>query len=411
MASVRKVSWTHKGVTKQAWQVTYTDPATGKRPTKNFAAKKIADAYRLKVEREIEDGVHTAAVQTKTVREVCDAFMEHLELKKKEGRISPERIGHFALTFRLHLFPRLGVMPFANLRVPHVEDFYAYLTNERGMKPYVARQRIGMLKQVEDFAVRREWTKRTVAQIALQDLRGIERDEQKRFETEQALTLLRFVAGRPKHTTERAAAVVRCFVNLAAFCALRFGEIRALRPEDLDFATGTIRVRFNLTASKVHKTTKTKAGVREVPMPSHVALLLRDWIATHQLPHPKGYLFTTTTGNYQGHAGFHDMWHRTLDAIGLKPPEGEDYHHFHALRGFAASWWEYNGVPLTTIAKWMGHAKPDVTLQFYARSLVTKTEQRELADRLAVRLLSPTQTIDAVPVMDTTRAREQICAS
>ena len=60
MASVSKRQWTHNGVTNFAWVVRYTDLG-GRRRERKCASKKDADRYRIKVEGEMESGVHAAS--------------------------------------------------------------------------------------------------------------------------------------------------------------------------------------------------------------------------------------------------------------------------------------------------------------------------------------------------------------
>src|SRR5579862_5410584 len=59
MATVTKRTWEHQGKTKAAWSVRYFD-RTGSRRGKTFELKKDADAYRRKVENEVEAGMHIA---------------------------------------------------------------------------------------------------------------------------------------------------------------------------------------------------------------------------------------------------------------------------------------------------------------------------------------------------------------
>ena len=67
MASVARRPGKDKKGNPYGWTVRYIDPATGKRPCATFALKKDADAYKRKVEREIEDGLHVVASDQMTV--------------------------------------------------------------------------------------------------------------------------------------------------------------------------------------------------------------------------------------------------------------------------------------------------------------------------------------------------------
>lgn len=406
MATVRKVAWTHNGVTKTAWQVTYTDPVTGKRPSKNFREAKTAKAYKLKVEREIDDGTHTSLSRGRTVAETAEAFIRQCEERMQDGRIGAHRFGAIKLFLTRDVVPFLGTTMVGDLTISAVEELYSKLLKCRGLQPHVLRTRFVILKQLEDFAFRRDWTKKAVVPHAMQSFRGLETPEQRRFTTEDVLLLLQQVGQRRTRSTVRSTALTGCFVGLAAFCGLRYGEIAALREEHIRFDEGIIEVRHSLTTRDVLKGPKTKAGNRDVPMPANVAAMLRAWLDQHRIPEKRGLIFRTREGTAITSGSFHRIrWRPLLDECGLGVEIGGDAYHFHALRGFAASWWIDNGVPVTTVAKWLGHSKPDMTLEFYARSMVSRAGQRELADRMASRLLSSVTTID-VPALDATRARE-----
>lgn len=398
MASVRKVSWTYNGATKTAWQVTYTDPMTKKRPCKNFKMKKEADAYRLKVEREIEDGVHTSAARGRTTEEACEAYIRHCEDRMRDGRIGRTRHDQIKLFLVRDVIPYLGKTLFSELTIAQVEDLFSKLLKIRNMQPHTLRARFTMLKQVEDFAYRRDWTKRTVVTHAMKSFRGLQMPAQRRFKPDDVLQLLRQVGQRRARNAVRTTALTECFVSLAAFCGLRYGEIAALKEEHIRFGEGVIEVRHSLTVHDLLKSPKTRAGNRDVPMPANVAAVLRDWLAHHRLPEKRGLIFRTREGTAVTSAGFHrKRWRPLLEECGLGVEVGGDGYHFHALRGFAASWWIDNGVPVTTVAKWLGHSKPDMTLEFYARSLASQTDQRELSDRIASRLLSSVKPADFAP--------------
>ena len=72
----------------------------------------------------------------------------------------------------------------------------------------------------------------------------------------------------------------RPMVSLAAFCALRFGELTELRRKDLDLKAGTVHVRRAVTKVKgefIVGLPKSDAGVRDVAIPPH----LLDELAAH----------------------------------------------------------------------------------------------------------------------------------
>lgn len=95
----------------------------------------------------------------------------------------------------------------------------------------------------------------------------------------------------------------RLMVPMAAWTALRFGELTELRRSDVDTKAGVIHVRRGVvrvrqidedgavtTAYRV-KTPKTEAGIRDVPIPPHLMPDVRAHLLEHTLPGRDGLLF------------------------------------------------------------------------------------------------------------------------
>src|SRR6187402_2134995 len=93
MASVTKRQHTRAdGSNGDKWVVRYLDPSTGKRPCKTFDLKKDAEAFKRKVEREVEDGTHTTSAESKTVSAVMGEFLASYRGRVADGRVGPERL-------------------------------------------------------------------------------------------------------------------------------------------------------------------------------------------------------------------------------------------------------------------------------------------------------------------------------
>ncbi|MCT8003294.1 site-specific integrase [Sphingomonas sanguinis] len=390
MASVSKRRWTKPdGTTGERWQVRYVDPATGRRPAKVFELKKDADAFKRKVEREIEDGVHTAAADSPKVETVADEFMADAARRLKDGRIGRSRFDKLELIVRRNVKPSLGHLSIRDLTHDHVRSLYDGLVRD-GFTPFRARDRLIDIRQVEAFALRRRYTKTQPVADVLEELRGMSRPVIRTFEVEEVQHLLQ-VAGAHRHWMRgRAAALCNLMVNLAACCGLRRGEILGLTIANVDIERRIIQVRHNLTTYDELKGPKTTAGVRDVPMPRHVAALLEKWAAEHMRPDPRGLLFRTPTGNQIFPALVNQMWNKLLKDAGLD--HETNGFHFHALRHFAASWMIENNLPLPEVAKLMGHSRVDMTMQVYAHALrnadARHAEMQRMADAIVPNLLT-----------------------
>ena len=379
MASVSKRSWTHKGVEKEAWAVRYVDEK-GVRRSKQFDQKKPADAFKRKVEREIEDGTHTAAAETATLSDCADEFLRWSALREADGRIGQGRQRTLEIFVRLNLKPHFSNLMCRDLSAQHLERFHEALS--RQYAPLAARARIQHFRLIEDFARKRGYLKgRLITAEYLKDLRGIPRAKIDTFSAEDVTQLLATTRaptrGWPADRIVRPQWMMACAVALAAFAGLRRGEIFGLTLDDVDFEHRVLRIRHNLTVFDVLKGPKTAAGNRDVPLAGQTAAMLADWLGRFYVENPRRLIFRQSDGRAYDQSNFWQTWKALLGRAGL-----DRGLHFHALRHFAASWMIHNGLPITDVAGLLGHSKFDMTLQVYAHALVRPHVQHQAIERM-----------------------------
>jgi integrase len=86
----------------------------------------------------------------------------------------------------------------------------------------------------------------------------------------------------------------RLMVQLAAWCALRFGQLTELRRGDVDTKAGVIRIRRAVVlvdGKFVVKEPTSDAGIRDVNIPPHLLPIVRERLLTHTAPGLDGLLF------------------------------------------------------------------------------------------------------------------------
>lgn len=86
----------------------------------------------------------------------------------------------------------------------------------------------------------------------------------------------------------------KLMVELATWCALRFGELTELRRGDLDMQHGLIRVRRAVVMVRgqfIVKSPKSSAGQRDVAIPEDLMQSLREHLLAHTAPGSDGLLF------------------------------------------------------------------------------------------------------------------------
>ena len=370
MAAVSKRTWTYKGETKTAWTVRWRDGADVQRQ-KTFDFKRDADAYRLKLDNDAAHGLNLKKPPT-PLREVARLFGNQIEARYSAGQIGRSRRDALATILNHHVVPYLGATPICDLTPLRIESWVADLARrgnrktKAGLAPATTMAVVAGMHMLEDFAIKHGYMVRPIMREARKEI-GRLRSKPIRVPSHREIhALLDQVRRGAGGQDARSRDMLVCYVYLAVFCGLRAGEISGLRAENVDFAHRVVRVRNNLTHYDELKEPKTHAGVRDVPMAAIVAEALRDWLTRHWVENVRGLAFTTPSGKAIVGCEFNSRWNRLRARAGLG---GDDPVHFHALRHFHASVLVEQGVPLTEIARALGHQTFDTTLMVYAHPL------------------------------------------
>lgn len=386
MASVNKREWTAPtGEKKQAWEVRYL--LLGKHKSKSFRLKKEADAFKRRVEDDLANGNNMVLHEAVTVRRACEEWLRAAEDRLRAGQVGRSSMANYRKAVDLHIVPHLGKMKIDDVKSIHVEDLFRKLMRQSKLSPLTARSQIFYFKQVCDFAVRRGYLRKDPVGPAMKEMRGLKPPKVRTFTIEQVREVLK-VAEKPLPGQHGITFLrVKCIVHLAAFCGLRWGEIVGMTLASVDLEKGMIRVRTALSRFDELKGPKTQAGIRDVPMPPHLADMLRQWVDRYYVENERALIFRTDTGFQIRPSHFHaGHWRPLLERAGLM--DGGEVFHFHALRHFASSWWIANGMDLPTVATLMGHSKFDMTLQVYAHPVMAVSRHSDEMGRMATRLLA-----------------------
>lgn len=194
MASVSKREWTYNGETKTAWIVRYF--AGGKHRQKTFERKKDGDKFRIRMQSEIESGIHVVDADALTVHAVSDEFLRADEDKLRDGRIGAAFHMRVGIAVRLAIVPYLGKMRMRDITVSDLERWYSDLCRLRGEAPYCVRIRVQLISRIFIFAIKRGYAKKNPAREALSELRGIERPVIRTFTRDEMKALITTLQNR-----------------------------------------------------------------------------------------------------------------------------------------------------------------------------------------------------------------------
>jgi integrase len=180
----------------------------------------------------------------------------------------------------------------------------------------------------------------------------------------------------------------KAFVLVAAYCGLRWGELRGLRQRDVDLTRRTITVTHQLLdlpgAGWELAPPKTRKSRRGTAVPPHVATALEEhlWMGYSQ-PGADGLVFISPEGEHLRHENFRKrVWIPATKAAGVAPLRIHDLRHTCATLAIAA------GADILVLQRMLGHASAAMTLDRYGHLMPGQAES--VAQRLSAAALAET---------------------
>jgi len=190
-------------------------------------------------------------------------------------------------------------------------------------------------------------------------------------------------------------AYYRPFVYCGAYLGLRFGELAGLEVGSVDPLRRTVEVTQQATDNNgqiVWQPPKTKASIRTVTMPTWIAEMIAEHLASEQVQ-TSGLVFPNTEGRVMRSHVFGRGWRKAVNKV-FSGTELEGLV-FHELRHTAASLAIASGAPLIFIRDRMGHANISQTMDTYGHLYPDYDEPiADELDAMARRAQDPTQNAD-----------------
>ncbi|HTN60915.1 MAG TPA: tyrosine-type recombinase/integrase [Devosia sp.] len=388
--SVRKRTWTTKGVERTAWVVDYTDGQDVRR-LKTFKTKKEADSFAATSHIEVREGIHVADGASCTVNAAGKLWITARERAGRERTTIDQYQNHLDL----HIGPLIGDKKLTSLSVPEVRAFEEKLL-DTGRSPAMAKKVLVSLGSLLADAQERG----LVARNVVRDLR-VRRGSSDHRAEKRAKGRLKIGTDIPMPSEIKALVGAlsgrwRPVLITAIFSGMRGSELRGLPWDAVDFEKKSIRVYQRADRYGKIGPPKSDAGEREIPMAPIVINTLREW----RLVCPKGELglvFPNTKGGVEAHshlchAGLEPSWIRAGIAVkvggkaeGEPPALKPRYMGMHALRHFYASWCinrRQDGgleLPPKVVQERLGHSSITMTMDVYGHLFPRGDDSEELA--------------------------------
>lgn len=169
----------------------------------------------------------------------------------------------------------------------------------------------------------------------------------------------------------------RAMVLLAAWCAMRYGELAALRRHDVSADGSLIRIRravARVRGEVIEGEPKTEAGRRDVAVPPHVAPVLVDHLKRYAAPGKAGLLFPSRSGGFLPTVTLYKHWYAAREAAGRPDLR------FHDLRHTGATMAAQAGATLADLMARLGHTTPGAAMRYQHSA---SERDRDLAAKLS----------------------------
>lgn len=362
------------------WRVRYLDPAGCERG-KSFARKADAEKFKATTEADLIRGTWADPASRKIL--LAGYAREWMAARGGEPTTVEQRRNRV----ELHIIPALGSLRLAEILPSRVASFVRGLravNGDRGpVSPATARQIHSTLSEILSAAVEDGLitTNPARARTARGSLPKIERP-----------TVIPWTG--PQVAAIRAALPERwrVFCDLGAGLGLRQGEILGLDVEAVEMLRHVVHVRHQLrivAGRLVLAPPKTPESVRDVPLPEPVAqaiaahlarfparLVTLPWRTPDGPPRTARLILTTDRGGAIRRDIFNPAWRRAVRSAGLASSEATGT---HQLRHRYASMLLAGGIDVRTLAAYLGHRNPSITLGVYSHLMPTAADRARKA--------------------------------
>ncbi len=153
----------------------------------------------------------------------------------------------------------------------------------------------------------------------------------------------------------------RAMVLLAAWCALRFGELTELRRGDIDVKNGVVHVRRGVVRGedgRAVKDPKSSAGKRPVNIPPHLMPAVKAHLRDHVAAGRDALVFPDASGRHMAPSALYAVYHPAREKAGRPDLTFHDLRHTGAVLAAAT------GATLAELMARLGHSTVSAALLY-----------------------------------------------
>ena len=309
-------------------------------------------ALAIEQARAIQEG------SAKTLRDFAEAWLQDKRNRDPDDRESlrPTTAKDYRTLLDRHILPTLGDLPVAQITPEAVHAWHKRLGANK--TPRARAKAYSLLTGLLNAAVA---DKSIPLAVNPCQIKGASKAKpRKEVEPVSLDELDLIVAAMPRP--------LQLAVELAVWCALRYGEVFELRRGDVVFSprtgapkSGSVRVRRGVVwvaGQTYNDKPKTKAGIRDVAIPPHILGHVVAHLAEFVGPEPDSLVFTSRTGSNLRPSSFEGPWQKARKAA------GRDDLTFHGLRHSGAVLAAQSGATIAELQARLGHATPAMAMHY-----------------------------------------------
>jgi integrase len=338
------------------YQARYWQAGVLQKAEETFKAKADALAWLSTIETDLLRGAWVAPSDGKV------SFSEYAnDWLDKQSHLRPRTIELYRYLLRCHLDPTFGAHPLSAITSTDVISWHRALVRKL---PGTAPKAYRLLAQLMKSAVTDGCIVRSPVAV-----KGASKEPLH----EQAVPTVAEVDALADAVPE----LYKPMVLLAAWCALRFGELAALRRDRIDLMHSEIRVAETVTelatGERFAGPPKTAAGRRTVAIPPHLLPLVEEHLATIG-PELNALLFPAPQGSYLSRIHYRQrVWVPALRATALT-------YRFHDLRHSGLTWAAASGATVAELMHRAGHSTSATAMRYQH---ATKDRDQTIAQALS----------------------------
>jgi integrase len=331
------------------YQASYKGP-DGKRHTapSTFDSRAYADAWLARVHGDIQRGQWQPPIPNPTPLEnEAPTFGTYAAGWLKGRDLSGSTRKLYRIILDTHILPAFDHVRLADISPAMVREWHAGLSTETG--PTQRARAYSLLRTILNTAVTDDVIPANPCRVRGAGVAKTARD----IRPASLPELEALAAAMPSR--------YRLMVLLAAWNAMRFGELTELRRGDVDVKNGVVHIRRAVArtdAGPEVKDPKSHAGKRDVNIPPHLMPAVRDHLARYTKPAQDALLFPAAHGEHLNPATLRRPFHRAREAAGRPDLRFHDLRHTGAVLAAAT------GATLAELMARLGHSTVSAAMRY-----------------------------------------------